>query len=527
MITITPENYKTELPQVNFKDLPKVYHSYEEQIPKLLSQYGKNPDVTRVADGFLDKLNKALSKLEKPAAEVKKTSGSNKKKTTSSKPKPKPKPKSKPTPKVTTKTKAKTVKVSKILVNHWQEDDRLIRRFISLIKKPEITRKQIASLHKAISKAVINRKVRKTDDDADLLILVKDKVEKMYKAVAEFDDDNDTLTINITDAKFKKLLEQFSNKKIDPVVTVLNSFINLQGTEADNVKIERLLKRLNNLDISKHRLKDEVKDAIKLLSSVNTIVPTNTQALSGLNNVIQPSRKPHFNHPLIQSFNELRNETKTQVNENYKINGNISKFLGKVEIKPKHSVVVTIDSEQGGGKTRFLFQCLNELAENDYKCLFVSLEEHPSSTVFKAKQVEYISKRADRNIDSIGELPNWYSTLAEIIPFYDAIFVDSWSKMAEQDRNLDLDIHFRKKYDGKLFFPIYQRTTSGSMRGGSKSQFDGDIILKIHKDDDYEKSYVYANKNRYQDTPLNQLRYNIYKKRLLTPKEIEIMDSED
>ena len=62
------------------------------------------------------------------------------------------------------------------------------------------------------------------------------------------------------------------------------------------------------------------------------------------------------------------------------------------------------------------------------------------------------------------------------------------------------------------------------MRGGSKSAFDGDIILEIVKDDDYRNSYVKARKNRYQNTPLNELGYNIYHKKLINPEKIEQED---
>jgi len=223
------------------------------------------------------------------------------------------------------------------------------------------------------------------------------------------------------------------------------------------------------------------------------------------------------NNPLVINFSDL--EQNGHVAKKFNITGDLSEFLGELEIKPKHSLAITLDAEQGAGKTRLMFQAVNVFADAGYKCLFVSLEEHPLSTLFIEKRDEYINPKNKPLIDSIGELPNWYQDLAELIPHYDCIFIDSWNKISEEDRNVDFDKHLRKGFDGKLFLSIFQRTSDGKMRGGSKAAFDGDIILKMDKAPDYRNSFVYANKNRYQNKPLDTLKYNIYTKSLMRDNE--------
>ena len=71
-----------------------------------------------------------------------------------------------------------------------------------------------------------------------------------------------------------------------------------------------------------------------------------------------------------------------------------------------------------------------------------------------------------------------------------------------------------------MFVSIFQRTTDGKMRGGSKAAFDGDVILKMEKAPDYRNSYVYANKNRYQNKPLDSLKYNIFTKSLIKESKL-------
>ena len=59
------------------------------------------------------------------------------------------------------------------------------------------------------------------------------------------------------------------------------------------------------------------------------------------------------------------------------------------------------------------------------------------------------------------------------------------------------------------------------MRGGSKSEFDGDIILLTHVAPDYRENYIYPSKNRYNALPATQLRYSTYFQQMLDiPQEL-------
>ena len=191
----------------------------------------------------------------------------------------------------------------------------------------------------------------------------------------------------------------------------------------------------------------------------------------------------------------------------------LATFLGDIERKENGSIAVTLDAPQGAGKTRMLFQFADMFARNGHKVLFFSLEEHPESRLFVKKVKEYISPKAEKNIYVTGEVPeNWQ----EIIPDYDVILIDSWNKLykevlEKEGRRLDFDYDLRRRYDGKLFIVVFQRTQDGKMRGGSQAQFDGDIILKIDKRPDFRENEVYYDKNRYM---IDNYRWNIAHKEL-------------
>jgi adenylylsulfate kinase-like enzyme len=189
----------------------------------------------------------------------------------------------------------------------------------------------------------------------------------------------------------------------------------------------------------------------------------------------------------------------------------ISEFLGQVERKNKESVVVSLTGGQGSMKTRMCFQFMNALAQK-YKTGHASIEEHPESNVYYDKAEQYLNQKALQNIEA-PEIKT-IAELESLIKKNDVIVIDSFTKMQDMEKGFEVDKDLRKKYDGKLFIVIFQQTTDGKMRGGSKSQFDADIVLFTEKKDDYRENYIYADKNRYQKKPLNGLKFNIFSKKL-------------
>ena len=199
-------------------------------------------------------------------------------------------------------------------------------------------------------------------------------------------------------------------------------------------------------------------------------------------------------------------------------NPQMQAFLGDVERKPAESTVITIAGGAGSGKTRFAFQFINALAQN-YKVGHASLEEHPDSKLYYDKVQQYIDETALPNIEA-PEIKN-LDQLEALIRRNEVIVIDSFAKLQELNPRFLLDRDLRKKYDGKLFLLIYQLTGEGKMRGGSKSEFDGDIILLTHVAPDYRENYIYPSKNRYNALPATQLRYSTYFQQMLDiPKEL-------
>ena len=203
--------------------------------------------------------------------------------------------------------------------------------------------------------------------------------------------------------------------------------------------------------------------------------------------------------------------------ESFKIaNPQMQRFLGDVELKESESTVITIGGGAGSGKTRFAFQFINALAQN-YKVGHASLEEHPDSKLYYDKVKQYLDPTALANVEA-PEIKN-LQQLDELIQRNEVIVIDSFAKLRELDSHFMLDRDLRKKYNSKLFLLIYQLTGDGKMRGGSESEFDGDIILLTHVAPDYRENYIYPKKNRYNALPATQLRYSTYYQQMLPTED--------
>ncbi len=228
--------------------------------------------------------------------------------------------------------------------------------------------------------------------------------------------------------------------------------------------------------------------------------------------------------PAIQPINAASSE----VSEFYEVAGAEGYFLQGVEKKPVHSVVIAMDGEQGAGKTTTLYKFINAFASAGNRCLFISGEEHPSSSLAKEKVQKYLSPLSQQNTSSVGDVES-VQQLYEFIEPFDVIFIDSWQKLLRMVGKLRLDEDLRKRFNGKVFVIIFQQTTTGRTKGGAEVVFDGDIIIKMVKESKFSDNYAYFDKNRYTKVPLETLHYNIasgkvYNPQMVLDAELEMID---
>lgn len=279
--------------------------------------------------------------------------------------------------------------------------------------------------------------------------------------------------------------------------------------------------------VSTHKGVKPFSGGVETLSTESVAKTVPNSALSAPEVFVEHSSTPSESPApsIIPRNNSLANKMATLQNRTFETfiiaEPQMQAFLGDVERKNTGSTAITITGGAGSGKTRFAFQFINALAQN-YKVGHASLEEQPDSKLYFDKVQQYLDQTAQANVEA-PEIENMQD-LQALIERNDVIVIDSFTKIREWDRNFLLDRDLRKKYNGKLFLIIFQQTVAGNMRGGTTSEFDGDIILYTQVFPDYRENYIYPSKNRYNSTPSEQLRYSVYHQQLL-PSESTPPDS--
>ena len=249
---ITVENYNAQKANINWNQLPSNISELRPDVEGIMEFYNDDKSIKETVDIFIKKINAANKSKPSPSPEKKQPAAK------------------KPTPKKEASKKVQTTDTFE-MVDNFSKEFMLIRRFYNLVsKKQTASFRSIQLLYMAFEKAIVGRNVRKKSENAALLTKVNAKLVKLYKSVKEGEFN---AKINFTDSKLLLEMEKFvKGKKVNAAITLLNSYIGMQGYKPEKEKAERLMKRIESA-ISKgrvskgNRLYDLLLDAKKELKS--------------------------------------------------------------------------------------------------------------------------------------------------------------------------------------------------------------------------------------------------------------------
>ncbi|MDF9799785.1 DNA-binding NarL/FixJ family response regulator [Catalinimonas alkaloidigena] len=210
--------------------------------------------------------------------------------------------------------------------------------------------------------------------------------------------------------------------------------------------------------------------------------------------------------PGFQSVDQLKKSENT-----FKLKGDIGKLLGDLE---KYMLALTIEGDQGAGKTRFTYQLANAFAGSGFDVGVFSLEMGDKSDVVRKMINSYISKPNRTKVQLTGEASEGIQTIRKYAKNFDVVIIDSWNKLDTDSSEFD---KLRKDFPDTIWVVIFQRTTQGTIRGGTAPLYDAGINLEAVKSDTgFEHNYVQATKNRYGETFIP---YSIATKKIIQPQQ--------
>jgi hypothetical protein len=525
MISLT--NYATSIQSVDINSLPQTLQEGHQFFVEAESVYDQDESIRETIDIYLQKLNEYLeakeSKAENPP-ELKKTKSSSspkvKRKLSPAKTKDKAPQKSKaPSKKPPLKSKPAKLK-SKIqpkMVASQSKDVAFIKRFVNMHNRVK-SRHQINLFIKALQKAIVGREIRKTSRHASHIKEIQKKLCDQHNKMS----DGDSIKVAINEQWLNELVAAAGGEKVFKSVQLIKRYIGLQG-EMLITRIENLLKALQaalskkeitcsdpyydkiktiqkNLEIAKEGGKVKIEKAE--LNGLEGILNACGCAanLSGLEDYDLPplptagkvKKKPDKGLDIFDSMDKLDN----QPSENtFRLKGDLGKLLGDLE---RFELAITLEGDQGGGKTRFSYQLANAFAEIDLQVAVFSLEIGRKSDLIRRMKEAYLVETNRKNVFITDKLPEGLETIYKASKVFDVVIIDSWNKLNVHSIEFD---KLRKTFPNTIFVVIFQRTTQGTIRGGTAPLYDSGINIEVVKaDEEFSNNYATTTKNRYGET---------------------------
>lgn len=328
-------------------------------------------------------------------------------------------------------------------------------------------------------------------------------------------------------AQAQKAADWILDYDADDVPAYVRKSVKNTVAEKPQQKLKTKPKKKTIAEKPNQKLKKPTKKHLEKVNPEPKVEPNGQTALFGAVSNIEVNEpiietEKIIEKPVISQNSKVQKigSSNSEAAEFYTVKGEFGNFLQRVERKKVHSVVITMDGEQGAGKTTTLYKAMEAFASAGNKCLFISGEEHPTSALAIEKTEKYLSEASKQNIDTIGEVES-KEELYDLIKPYEIVFIDSWQKLLRMVGNLQLDEDLRKAFDGKVFVIIFQQTTTGRTKGGAEVVFDGDIIIKMVKGERFSENYAYFDKHRYTVVPTETIRYNIAAGTVYNPEQPE------
>lgn len=347
--------------------------------------------------------------------------------------------------------------------------------------------------------------------------------------------DQDKMVKESIDLYIQKLNQHLEPKKIKSntsrEVNFIKRFIKLDTKIQSKDQLGQFIKSLQQAILKKQIRKSSlyarhiVKIQDKLIQQYNGMaddallkIGISKEWLQELNDSIEPNSLEGFSHDLTvkpsrrttsksMSIFDSINEIKAEPSEkSFRVPDDLGRLLGDLE---RFELAITLEGDQGSGKTRFGYQLADAFAELGNRIAVFSLEIGKRSDLIRRMREQYVNPSNQNKIFITDQLPEAFETIRKAAKEFDVVVIDSWNKLNVHSSQFD---KLRKDFPNTIFIVIFQRTTQGTIRGGTAPLFDAGINLEVVKvDDTFKNNYAVATKNRYGETGLQ---YNIYSKEL-------------
>ena len=290
---------------------------------------------------------------------------------------------------------------------------------------------------------------------------------------------------------------------------ICNKSIQKDSALAEDITLiqQKLIKQHNQLDESgsititiNETWRKKLNKAIGKLQQEQYV-----DALEGLDRV--GAEKATSRKDKLSFFDPMDRIEERSPGSTFRLPGDLGEFLGDLE---RFELAMTLEGDQGGGKTRFAYQLADAFASFGHRIAMFSLEIGRKSDLIRRMREAYLQPQHLNRIFITDQLPKGLDSVREAAKHFDVVVLDSWNKVGVPSQEFD---RLRKDFPNTIFIVIFQRTTQKTIRGGTAPLYDAGINIEVVKvNDTFIKNYATATKNRYGITGL---RYNISQQKLI------------
>jgi flagellin-specific chaperone FliS len=377
-------------------------------------------------------------------------------------------------PKKTTLTKPQPV-----LVEHVQEEVKLIKRFVGLHGKTK-TGQNILALLKSLQRAITQKFIKKTSVYAEEIRRMQNVLYEAYTKAK-----SSAVEITIPEAELAKLVGIAGGEAVYPSIQLIKRYIGMQGKEIEPAKVQAFIAQIekaiqNQQVMSTDPYLDKIQQILKHLKQYSkqkqSSLAINPVELNGLQGILAgcACRTPSG----LGSLDPAGMTGKDLMQLNYQtigLEGSWFTLLGD----PAIGFCLMIHGKPGQGKSTFALLLAKYLSQAG-KVNYVSTEEYGSYTL-KDKVVRI------GGADEVAFTPG----LSEVNPAaYDFVFIDSVN-----DAKLDYVAFksLKERYPATAFILVMQATKAGSFKGEQEWEHLADTVVRV------ENGVAQTTKNRYAD----------------------------
>ena len=239
--------------------------------------------------------------------------------------------------------------------------------------------------------------------------------------------------------------------------------------QARVIAVNKKIAQLQNALIESANL-DRLKTVFEEVTETNKVEIKPIEILK--TNLPKVSRQEMSVHDILN----LKSET-------FLMKGELGEFFGQLE---RQSCAIALIGDSGAGKSYFSYDIAELFDKNGFSVYYFSLEEGLGELTKKKLRDKSFSNKLVLSAD--GKLPEVRKAAKD----FDVIIIDSFGKIEAKPDDYD---KLRRDFPRTIFICIFQKTTQGSVRGGSQIVFDSSAIIDVQKRD--EQRIAVMQKSRY------------------------------